>query len=82
MIEATRNCDDLRCYTRLEKANKSVTREINWSTSIGLSFNHIRAVGTRMSEKKILKLWFSVVKHALEERVYFKNDEINESPCT
>ena len=53
IIETMRNNDSLKRRIRSEKVHESAARTLNFSTPMGLSFEHARAVGARASEKKI-----------------------------
>ena len=55
IIETPRNNDSLRRRARSEKVHESAARTLKFSTPMGLSFEHTRAVGTRASEKKTLR---------------------------
>lgn len=80
LIETMRNNDSLKRRIWSEKVHESAARTLNFSTPMGLSFEHARAAGARASEKKIAQWWGSAEKHALCIKDYFKHFENNESP--
>ena len=69
----------MRRRTRSEKVSESAARTINFSTPMGLSFEHTRAVGARASEKKIVEWWGSAEQHAFdlnEHKDHFKHNTL------
>ena len=52
ITETPRSNDDLRHRMRSEKVHESESKTINFSTPMGLSFEHTRAIGARASEKR------------------------------
>ena len=55
IVETKRKNNNLRCRTRSSKFNESSCRIINFTTPMGLSFEHTRASGARGSDKKIVQ---------------------------
>lgn len=70
IIEIIRNNDNLRRRVRSEKVSDSACKTINFSTPMGLSFEHARAVGARASEKKIVQWWGSATPHSFSMNEY------------
>ena len=52
IIETTRTNDSLRRRTRSSKVDELACRTINFTTPMGLSFEHTRTIGGRGSENK------------------------------
>ena len=52
-IETPRNNDSLKRRVRSEKFHESAARVLNFSTPIGLAFEHARMEGARASKKSI-----------------------------
>ena len=80
LIETMRSNDSLRRRIRSKKLCESAARTLNFSTPMGLSFEHTRAVGARASEKKLVQWWGSAEKHTLCIKDYFKYFENDDLP--
>lgn len=57
IVESIKSCKNLKRRMRLQKIYDSACRTINFSTGMGLSFEHTKEVGARVSEKKIMEHW-------------------------
>ena len=79
-IETKRTNDSLRRRARSEKVHESAARTLNWSTPMGLSFEHTRAVGARTSEKAILRWWGSAEQLSLPMKEFRNHCANNELP--
>ena len=71
-IEKVRKDDNLRRSTYSDKVGNAACRTTNFTTGMGISFDHTRAVGGRESEKKIMEWWGSVLPRELPLS-HFKN---------
>ena len=79
IIETPRKNDNFKRRVRSEKVHKSAARTINFSTPMGLSFEHTRAEGAQASEEKIVKWWGSAEQYAFDLKP-FKNQFQNKEP--
>ena len=80
IIETTRTNDSSRRRTRSSKVEESACRTINFTTPMGLSFEHARAVGGRGSEKQIVEWWGSAVPHKMQLRQHKNHFAVNILP--
>ena len=55
LIETTRVNNSLKRRIRSEKVHESAARTLNFSTHMGLAFEHARAVRARASEQKLVE---------------------------
>ena len=62
------------------KVYELAARIINFSTPIGLSFEHIRAVGARTSKKKIVEWWGLAELHVFDIKHYKNHFKCNNLP--
>ena len=69
IAETPRKNDSLKRRIRSEKVHDSGCRTINFTTPMGLSFKHTRAVGARASEKKIMEWWGGHSQHKFHKKV-------------